>query len=130
MNKNRITGNLSAIFKSPELEIMFIGFKDSHKKYKAIIDTGAYDSHLRRDVLQDLNITSADGQSRGEHPNLGIIEMPTFELKFKINEFEFIEQFNLMATHYQYPIIIGSKFLAQCKEFHYYGKKNKFEIIL
>jgi hypothetical protein len=124
-----ITGELGR-FKSPVLTICF-----GEHKFVAVIDTGAYDSHIDNTVINKLSLVvdRNTNTKMTQHPKAGYIQNPVFKLSFSIegaNSSIFEDTFNLMGTEYQYPVILGSNFLSRCKEFHYYGEQNKFELII
>lgn len=124
----RLNGVLSQ-FKVPEFKLIFPPINGT---YKACIDTGSYYSIIHPEIIQ-LARFSPTHKVKYQHPTEGLKEdKPAFELTFMFDGYlnEFKEVFSLFETEYQYEVILGAKFLSQCKEFHYFGQENRFELII
>ncbi len=123
----KISGAISQ-FKVPELLISFQNNPET--KYRAVVDTGAFYCCFSLGVLKDLGLTQGDGYREFEHPNEGRPRSMCFKQSFFIDgvNYRFEELFDIIATAYQYPVIIGSEFLSRCKSMLYLGQENKFEI--
>lgn len=111
--------------------VINIKFLECDQVFEAVLDTGAYNSHIRTDALRQIQPEYV-GQVIGQHPVYGEQSANGFDQKFSIegNHFIFQEVFGQMFTNYQFPVILGNIFLSRCEFFSVDYLKNEFVLIL
>lgn len=122
-----IKGELS-IHKIPQY---FVLLNNLTTKYKAVIDTGSYHSHISQNALRDIGFPPATGYTISEHPVYGVVRDPVFEVSYRFDghDHQFKDQFSLMTyPFFQYDVIIGAHFLSKCKMLSCFGVENRFEL--
>ena len=121
-----LKGTLSP-YKAPLLKIKIHGCDE---KFDAIIDTGAYQNHVTGYFTKQTNSTPFELKNEIS-ANAGLEEgNKVFKHRFSIDGVNhvFEEEFTEMKGVYPHPIILGAKFLNQCKEIHIYSRDDTFEL--
>ncbi|MDP3313774.1 hypothetical protein [Lutibacter sp.] len=123
----KIIGDLTP-FCQPTIDVKIKGIDEV---FKALIDTGAYKFHITPSFAKHISAIPT-GFQRGIYPVSGISETNLYQLSFNLKgvDYEFNEEFVELPSPFQYPIILGSKFIKQCKELHIYSNELFYELFL
>jgi len=123
-----VQGILSPYY-TPILKIKIPGVNEV---FEAAIDTGAYKSHITRGFAETHRLIASGYQRALYAGQDGAHESPLFDIKFEIEGINnlFTEEFAELPGNYLHPIILGSKFLACCKEFRFHPDRKEFELFM
>ena len=98
---------------------------------KTIIDTGSAYSVVKPELLKDINLLKAIGESEFKNPIYGLIKTNIFEINLKIDKYKIpnLKVRELKEPTYPCGAIIGIDLIKYC-EFNYSAKSKEFTLTL
>jgi len=103
----------------------------SNIKLSALIDTGSYYNLIRPELIAGKQASSMDEVVRPDIISSALRLQYLLEFTFEGFADKFIEHFAAMDNNdFPYDVIIGTRFLKRCKSFNYYGRENRFELVI
>lgn len=132
MSKQKFNGKLDE-FGFPFLIVDLINpiTKKTFSNAKAIIDTGAAYTHIKKNVIDDLELTSKEEESF-KHLTDGTIKSPSFKINIFFNNSIIVPDVKVALLHLQeYPsdLIIGLDIIRHC-DFQYNSVQKSFSFHL
>jgi len=96
----------------------------------AVIDTGAYYSNIKREILIKLGCVQSETFLCQNTLYYGNVKTPSFTLEMSINglEGDLTDSFVEAPPYIEYPILLGTYFLKLC-DLNFFGKRGQFELV-
>jgi len=107
-----------------------IGVGHTMAEVSAVIDTGAYYTCINNSIAEQLGAKKISA-SKSSTP-YGVHEMPVYMMNYVIDEC-FSQNFVSEVRGIDFKdvqMLIGTQFLTQYCEFKYYGRENRFELVI
>ena len=95
---------------------------------KAIIDTGAYHTHVNNDIAKQLGSVSKN-EALHRNPVYGDISLPTYMMTYSFKGREdlyFVS--DVRGMDFDEDMLIGAQFLMQFCDLYIYSKEKRFEL--
>lgn len=108
---------------------MILGTGQIFAYVTAVIDTGAYDTHVSDELAKRLSAVSI---SEEKHVNgiYGDISMPVYELIYGFKDMKDIYfKSNVYGMNFDAEMLIGTHFLLEFCNLQIYRKERRFELI-
>lgn len=127
-NSNIIKGNVDNHgFCSIMVSVSNSKTSENISNLKAIIDTGAANTFIKKDVLSQLGITDSTGDSFNVSPTNKIVISKKYNVNLLFGNIELLDfeinEFN--EERFPCDVLIGINILRNC-DFSFYGEKEEF----
>jgi predicted aspartyl protease len=108
---------------------MVLSTGNKYTDVKAVIDTGAYHTHISTAIAEQLGAVCKSNETHN-NPVHGKIELPVYMLIYSFKEHldtHFVS--DVRGMNFDADILIGMQFILEFCDLHIYSKEKRFELV-